>query len=198
MSKKKAIHLTGSGNADVALVAKHKKDGSVVLRIFPIQQDVRSRQALDPSRYDKNDALATFKFDNVRALDNFGVFLGKMRDQMIFDKGAGAVSEALVDNYNENIAVMQRIIHDLYRKADSQRPQRSKSPMKEFEVMMGDMKDIPNEVLDSVLKTFQEIKDKRTEKSKGPESKEAGTQQQAAPGGEVKKDTEVREREIVS
>ena len=86
MSRRK-IYFTGGEDATLVFHAKHKRDGSVKMHIYPILYRTKTRKPVDYREYDKKNALATFDFQNREALESLMLFLRKMRDVMINQKG---------------------------------------------------------------------------------------------------------------
>lgn len=80
---KAKVHFTGTENATLALHAKHKKDGSVKVYIYPILYKIKSRKPINHKDYDKKDALAVLDFENQYAVETLIGFLNIVRDFMI-------------------------------------------------------------------------------------------------------------------
>lgn len=86
MSKRK-IYFTGSEDASLVFHAKHRKDGSAKMYVYPIRYKTKTRQPVDYRDYSKKDAIAVFNFENRDALENLMIFLRNMRDNMVGQEG---------------------------------------------------------------------------------------------------------------
>ena len=83
----KKITFKGGPMATHILDAKHKKDGSVLLRIYPVMFSVAHRSLVQPSDNEMVNPVAKIEFESIQALDKFIRFLSGMRDNMIYRAG---------------------------------------------------------------------------------------------------------------
>lgn len=97
------IYVTGQDMGSLALVAKHKRDGTIVMRIYPLLLRTRSRKPLNANEYNKEDALVTFHFENSQALDTFITFFNKMKDNQIFIEGQTLAYDRMKTDYEQGV-----------------------------------------------------------------------------------------------
>jgi hypothetical protein len=178
MSKRNTIYVTGREYATLAYVAKHKKNGEVVLRVYPIQYLAKSRQPIPSDAYNKKDALATFHFENAEAVSTMVHFLSEMKDNAIYVEGQKKAYDDMAEQYNSSMESMSNELNRMeneFNKFVRNHPkeQAVKEPrVRTGVVRMGDLSDIPNEVLTELSRKVGEEQARRVKK---PEAKEPAT-----------------------
>jgi len=167
MSKKNTLYFTGRENATLAFVAKHKKNGTALMRIFPIQYAAKNREPISADDYNKEDALSVFNFEDSHAIDTLIHFLNHMKENQIYIEGQRSAYDSMEEQYNESLEKMNNHINDLSDTIGQFTGQR-KSVVVE---MRTGFQTMPEELFAGLAQSVvNEIRRRETEKEKAGES----------------------------